>query len=34
MIGREATKDPLDAMPSYSYVGRTFGVSSALRYDF
>lgn len=34
MIGREAKKDPLDTMPSYSYVGRTFGVSSALRYDF
>lgn len=34
MIGREAFKDPNDELPSYAYVGRTFGVTAALRYDF
>lgn len=34
MVARNAAKEPTDNVPSYAYVGRTFGVSGALRYDF
>ena len=34
MLQREAQKDLSDDVPSYSYSGRLFGVSAAVRYDF
>ena len=34
VLPRDATKEPTDVTPSYSYSAKIFGVSAAVRYDF
>ena len=34
LLQREATKPPTDALPSYTYGGRSFGGMAMIRYDF
>jgi long-subunit fatty acid transport protein len=34
MLPREATKEAVDAVPSYSYSANVLGVTTAIRYDF